>query len=330
MIKEKKSVLVIGANGFIGSRLVEKLWSNNRNRYRVVAGIHSWVNAARVARFPIEMRLGDVLDKNSLKQLLAGIDIVVNCAVGDKRVIADGTRLLTEIYRQSGVKKLIHLSSVAVYGKRSGRIMETDRPQPVNNYGRAKLEAEQYCMRLYREGFPVMILRPSIVYGPFSETWTMTLGKTIIERKLGLSDSFGGKCNLLHVDDLAKIILSSLDNDRAKGVFNVNGEEIITWNDYFILFNYALGLPPLPSIDYFSLLIYRSFPLIYKLLPASIKKFGFINPYSFFFHIDLELFGLDADYSINKAKTVLGFSPKVKIHESLKQISGWMRNIGFI
>lgn len=330
MIKEKKSILVIGANGFIGSKLVEKLWNNGRYKYKVVAGIHSWVNAARVARFPIGMKLCDVLDKNSLKQSMNGIDIVINCSVGDKRVIVDGTRLLIEALGGSGIKKLIHLSSVAVYGKRSGRIRETDRPQPVNNYGRAKLESEKYCMSLYRERFPVTILRPSIVYGPFSETWTMSLGKTLAERKMGISGLFNGKCNLLHVDDLIEFILLSINSQRANGIFNVNGGEIITWNKYFTLFNQALGLPPLPSIDSLSLLTHKFFPLIYRLLPPPIKKVGFIKPYSFFYHVDLKLFGLDADYSINKAKTVLGFSPKIKVYESLKLISGWMRSIGYI
>ena len=66
MIKREKSVLVIGANGFIGSKLVEKLYGNQR--YKIIAGVHSWANAARAARFPVEIRLCDVLDKNSLKK----------------------------------------------------------------------------------------------------------------------------------------------------------------------------------------------------------------------------------------------------------------------
>lgn len=328
MINGRKSILVIGANGFIGSNLIGKLWNNDK--YKVVAGIHSWMNAARVARFPIEMRLCNVLDGNSLRQSLRGIDIVINCSVGDKRVIVDGTRLLTESIMKSGIKKFVYLSSVAVYGKKSGNISEANEPQPISEYGRAKLKAEKYCMDLYQKKVLVTILRPSIVYGPFSETWTMSLGRTLMKRKMGVSGSFNGKCNLLYIDDLIEAILLSIGNHRVNGAFNVNGGEIISWNKYFTLFNQALGLSQLASINYLSLLIYKFSPLIYRLLPPAIKKLSFIKPYSFFYHVDLELFRLDANYSINKAKSVLGFSPQFKVRKSLKLTSGWMRNIGYI
>jgi len=74
----KNKILVTGANGFIGGRIVERIFLDGIGD--VVAGIHSLRSAARVARFPVEIKLCDVTDSESLPEILKGVDVVIHTA----------------------------------------------------------------------------------------------------------------------------------------------------------------------------------------------------------------------------------------------------------
>ncbi len=239
-------VLVTGAGGFIGGRVVEVLHSLGAAEVR--AGVRQWTSAVRIARFPVEIRQCDVLDRGQVAAAMHGVSHVVHCAHGSTQVNIDGTRNVLLAAERQGVRRLVHLSTVAVYGDAEGALSEDSPTQSgVSEYGDSKLEAERLCREFGARGLPITILRPTIVYGPFSESWTVEFAVRLRAGRWMLPEQYcRGRCNLLYVDDLVTAVRLALQSEQAHGeTFVINGPDDVTWNDYFHALNTAMGLPPL-------------------------------------------------------------------------------------
>ena len=245
-------VLVTGASGFVGGRVVECLLQSGIAT--PIAAIRSWSRAARVARFGSELAICDICDPDQVDAAVAGVDAIIHLAkTDDRESIVGGTRNLLEAAVKHGVEKFVFLSTAEVYGPDvHGEVVETqERPATGRLYGDAKMEAEEICMQYHSRGLRPTILRPSLIYGPFSTSWTVNFAKRLESGNWGTFEGHGdGRANLIYVDDLVQAILQSLSCEAAAGeAFNVNGPEVLSWNEYFERFNEALGRKPLPKIS---------------------------------------------------------------------------------
>jgi 2-alkyl-3-oxoalkanoate reductase len=245
-MSSQRTVLVTGAGGFMGGRIVEVMHQLGADRVR--AGLRRWGSGARVGRLPVELVQVDIRDDDQLRRALDGVTHVVNCAVGEPSTTIDGTRKLLTAAHASGVTRVVHISTVDVYGRPEGEVDES-RPLTITGrpYGDSKIEAERACQELAARGLPVTILRPTLVHGPFSATWTVAFAQRLLKRPWLIPEADSqGTCNLVYVDDLVSAVLAALSAETAPGdAFNVNGPERPTWHEYFTQLNDALGLPPL-------------------------------------------------------------------------------------
>jgi nucleoside-diphosphate-sugar epimerase len=245
-MSEQRTILVTGAGGFIGGRMVEAMHLLEAGTVR--AALRRWATGARIGRLPIEMVKCDIRDPSQVREAMRGVTHVVHCAVGEHSSTVDGTRVLLEGAAEAGVQRVVHLSTVDVYGDADDTVDET-HPLTVTGraYGDSKIEAERVCQELASEGLPVTILRPTLVHGPFSATWTISYAQRLQRRPWLVPESDAqGVCNLVYVDDLVGAVLAAFDADAPPGeAFNINGPERPTWHEYFAGLNDAMGLPTL-------------------------------------------------------------------------------------
>ncbi len=244
------TVLVTGASGFVGGRIVELCALGHGPRPR--AAIRAWNRAARVARFPVDIAICDIMDPQQIAAAMDGIEYVVHCAyVDDARVIVEGTRNMLTAARDAGVRRFVFLSTAEVYGQQAAG--EIDEHAPCQHsgwtYADGKIDAENLCREFHADGLPVTILRPSIVYGPFGRSWTIGVTERLQSGRWAEFDKYGeGYCNAVYVDDLASAVLLALEVEAAAGeTFNINGPAVGTWNEYFRCYNDTLGLAPLQT-----------------------------------------------------------------------------------
>lgn len=241
-----KSVLVLGATGYIGSWLVAML--------RDGGGMHV-VGASSRAPLgdPNRIRL-DTRDGAALTQALMGFDTVINCVAGDKDAIANGSRTLVDAAQAAGCKRIVHLSTMSVYGALEGLVDEAAAPGPLLGwYDQAKREAETHIAGFAAAGGTVVMLRPGCVWGPGCELWVGRVGRWLRARRLGdLGAAGDGWTNLVHVDDVCLAVLRSMQLQLQPGdtrIYNLAAPDSPRWNEYFVDLALAIEATPVKRLS---------------------------------------------------------------------------------
>ncbi|PBJ81651.1 capsular biosynthesis protein [Lysobacteraceae bacterium NML93-0399] len=233
-------VLVLGGSGYVGRHVAGAL---------AKAGAGPVIVAAR--RLPtyalspgIEALRLDATDERLLGRAMADVDWVVNCVSGDStRLHAGAVALARAARRAQRAPGIVHLSSMAVYGQAEGVV---DEHAPLDGrpggYAAAKLASERALSELPRR----VILRPGCIYGRGSPQWSLRIAELLRSGRIGALGAAGqGRCNLVHIDDVAAAVVAAIRTPGALGEhFNLAIADPPTWNAYFALYARALGLTP--------------------------------------------------------------------------------------
>ncbi|MBD9438074.1 NAD-dependent epimerase/dehydratase family protein [Pseudoxanthomonas sp. PXM03] len=232
-------ILVTGATGFIGSRLCELLSLEYRLPYRAL--VRDFSRAVRIARLDTELVAGDMLDAASLARAVEGCDAVVNLAHGDDESARTQVTQLIEACTRAGVRRFVHISSMAVHGPSPQLDVLTEATAPIQRwneaYSDAKAASEAVVVAAGKRGaLETVVLRPTIVYGPYSFFVTPIVQDARAGR-ISLIDGGRGICNAVYVDDVCEAIMAALERDDAVGAaFLINGDTRMTWGDFITTF----------------------------------------------------------------------------------------------
>ncbi|NBC37634.1 NAD-dependent epimerase/dehydratase family protein [Novosphingobium sp. FSY-8] len=230
-------VLVLGARGFIGGEIVQRLAADPAIEV---------IPAGRGAPAQIDgawsrYRAFDLHRPLDWAAAMAGCDAIINCTKFPQGEDANQRLMqaMIEAARQAGVRRLIHFSSMSAFGSANAAVIdeETVPVAPFSAYGRDKLLTEQVCADHAGQGLSILVLRPTLVYGPGGLQWYDYFVNALRRGRLRrLRRNGDGVANLVYVGDVARLCRDALDRDLPPyAMMVVNGPDLITFNDYFAL-----------------------------------------------------------------------------------------------
>jgi len=224
MSKKGYSVLITGANGFVGSRLCRLFTEKGEH---VIAGVRKTADLSLLDGIEVDYRYGDVTDPESLPAMVTGVDYIIHNAgvVKAKKtrtfynVNEKGTVSLVEatIKHNPDIKKFIYISSLAAAGPAlDGKpLTESDPPHPISEYAKSKLAAEA-ALTSYYDKLPIVILRPSGVYGP-GDKEIFTFFDSVNKGLKAIVGDPDRRIQVVHVDDLCSSVLMALEKETKSG-----------------------------------------------------------------------------------------------------------------
>ncbi len=324
-------VLVTGGTGFAGSHLVSRLVKKGEF-VRVLVRKNS--NIDYLKKLNVELCIGDVIDKNSIKAAIKEIDVVYHIAAlfrqarfPDKvywQVNVQGTQNMLEASYEEGVKRFVHCSTIGVLGHIANPPADETYPyNPGDVYQRSKCEGEEIALKFFRDKkFPVVIARPTAIYGPgdmrlFKLFKYVSSGRMII---LGDGNSF---YHLVYVEDLVKGFELCAQKERAVGqVYILGGDKYLALNELADLIASVLGVSlskihlPVFPVKALSILCEKVCVLLRVEPPLHRRRVDF--------------FTKSRAFDISKARKELGYKPEFDLETGLRLTGEWYREKGFL
>jgi len=317
-------VFVTGALGFIGRAVADAY----RARGAEVRGVDVRAEPAG------SVVSGDVSEPGPWQSHAAGCDLVVHTAaavsnVADPdrswRVNVRGTRHVLDAAVSGGAERFVHFSSAAVYGH--ARPDPVDERHPVRTsgatYGDTKIAAEQVVLQTHaaRE-VTATILRPGDVYGPGSRPWTIVPVEMLRRRQVLLPARGRGTFNPVFIDDLVDAVLLAAEAEGAAGqVFNVTGGTAVDTAAFFAHYSRMLGIGPAPVASTTVAIV------VAEVLGRVSRALGRPSEAS---AATMRMLAAHGTVSIDKARRVLGYEPRVDLDEGMRRTEEWLRAEGIL
>jgi nucleoside-diphosphate-sugar epimerase len=326
---KKESVLVTGANGFVGSRLCRRLLNEH---YHVIAGMREGCNRELLTGMDLETRYGDVTCPETLPAMVEGVDYVVHNAGIVKAKKPDlffkvnhfGTKNIAEACLQSlNLKKFIYISSLAAVGPSDGikPLTEDDTPNPLTAYGRSKLAGEESILAL-KGRLNAVILRPPAIYGP-GDREMFSFFKIV---NLGMKPYLGNlsrRLQLIHVDDFCLGVFRTLRAETKPGaIYFISESKSFSYRELVHFLGLAVGRKTLP--------LYIPGSLLKGIARISEGFLKVLGKSSMFTAGKAEEILGSWEISTDKAKRELGFESKYLFPEGAAKTAEWYFKEGWL
>ena len=310
-------ILITGGAGFLGINLTRHLLAL---KHEVVS--YDFTNFDYPEKDKITVITKDIRNKKDLDAVMNGVDVVVHCAAAlplyPKKDIyttdVNGTRNVLTSAFEHGVKRVIHISSTAVYGIPDHHpLYETDALVGVGPYGEAKILAEKECEKFRANGKCVSIIRPkSFVCPERLGVFALFYDWAHTGHNFPMIGMGNNKYQLLDVEDLCDAIYLCITKEEAiaNDTFNIGAKEYTTMKeDYQAVLDEAgygkkiIGFPASPMIWVLRILEALHVSPLYKWV--------------------YETASVDSFVSIQKAEKQLGYAPKYSNKQALLRNYAW-------
>lgn len=322
----KRTILITGGCGFIGTNLVKYL-SDRGYKVRILDNLSTssriWATDRRQSKLPpVALITGDIRNREVVEKAVAGVDAVVHLAaytsvvdsLGNPDEVFDinvnGTFNLLEACHHHGVENFIFASSNATVGEQAPPIDETKVPQPLSPYGASKLAGEALCSTYHHSfGLRSVSLRFANCYGPYSEHKPIVATAFMKWAREGKPLIIYGDGNqtrdFVHVDDVCYAVYLSL-MALDSGLLTQDSQRVVPDSDSRV---FQIGSGVETSINQLAEMITAVTGNSLQTIHEPERKGEVKRNCS----------------DISEARALLGFEPKVKLEEGLRHLWEWLK-----
>jgi len=320
----RQKVLITGASGFLGYHLIQ---SAIENGLEVYAAIRKNSDKKHLEGLPVQYLFLNYEDEAAITQQLTAhqIEFIVHAAGVTKAIHQDIYNQVNAGYTinlaraaekmGSKFKKMVFISSLAAIGPLPDphqKILEDTFPNPVTAYGHSKLLAEKGLAGI---NLPIIILRPTAVYGPRDKDIFILL-KTLNSGFDPYIGNFIQQLSFVHARDVADVAVKSLLINETTGIYNItdgNSYDRYQFSDIAreILKKKAIRFHlPMPMV--------RSLAFVLETTNGWLKKPSVLSREKL-----LEIAAKNWICDVSKAKRELGFAPKFDLRKGLEDSISW-------
>jgi nucleoside-diphosphate-sugar epimerase len=325
------TALVTGGTGFLGASLTRRLLFGGA-RVRVLA--RSRARAKPLADLGAEIIVGDITDRAAVQAAVDGMQVVFHLAgpllvpgipaMEYRQTHVLGTELVLDCCaKASGFERFVYCSTTGVLGVTGDRPAGEDAPfRPTNVYERAKADAETEVQRRWRDGFPAVIARPGLVYGP-GDIHLLPFFQTILRghfRPIGHRKAW---LHPIYIDDMTEALVQCGQRRAAiRECFHLAGKKPVTISDLASAIARAEGtrLPP----GYIPASAARAVAGLADLLPPSVQQRAPLT------RSRLDFLTHSRVYDVSKASRLLGFTAVTDLPAGVAQTVAWYRKRGYL
>ncbi|GHV54055.1 UDP-N-acetylglucosamine 4-epimerase [Bacteroidia bacterium] len=218
-------VIIIGASGFVGTRLIRQLKQSKHSLYNI--------DKQQSKFYPEITTILNVLDRKKLTALLKDVNVVILLAAEHRDDVSPvslyydvnvgGMRNTLEAMEANGVKRIVFTSSVAVYGLNKKNPDEGHPADPFNHYGKSKWEAEQVLQEWYKThpDWNINIIRPTVIFGERNRGNVYNLLKQIASGKFLMVGNGNNVKSMAYVGNVVAFIQYLIENKTSGyNIFN--------------------------------------------------------------------------------------------------------------
>ena len=319
-----KIAVVTGANGFVGSHLVDHLLMKG---YLVRCIVRKSSNLRWLENKQVEIHDCGLFDKSGLDIALSGAHYLFHVAGVVKSKKRDGyfkgnvetTRNLLEtlVKINPGIEKVVIVSSQTAVGPSpSEKPVNEDSPcAPITNYGKSKREQELLALK-YREKLPITIVRPPAIYGE-RDTEIFLMFKTYKQGLMTLVGFDKKMVSLVNVKDLVNgIFLAAVSDNSAGEIYHISSEKFYTWLQMGKAFSKAFGKKALTSrLPHFLVYTVAVFAQFFSMFSSQAATFNIEKARDF----------VQKYWTLDTSKAVrdLGYHQSIPIEEGIKETARW-------
>jgi len=228
-------VLVTGGSGYFGNILAKKL--KEQGHAVAVFDLEDAPDRPKDVAF----MAGDIRDAPSIDSACVGMEVVYHCVAMVPlakdagqfwSVNRDGTKNLLQACRKAGVAKVINISSSAVFGvPAKNPVDDSVKPHPLEDYGRAKLAAEEFCAEYAGQGLDVTTIRPRTIMGPGRLGIMQILFEWVMQgRNLPVLGKGDNLYQFVHADDLAEACFKAAAR-KGPALYNIGAKKFCSMRE---------------------------------------------------------------------------------------------------
>lgn len=328
------SVLVTGASGFLGGRLVQMLVERGEAvtvLARQTAGLQ---HLSGFSDMEVRVVRGSLTEPDALLDATRKATHIYHCAAASTDWAPQsvfygsnvtGTELLLKAAAEAPhLQRFVHVSTTDVYGY---PMVPCGEDEPLRDaglpYNQTKILGEQAVWRAYGEGLPVTVVRPATIYGPRGKAFVTDIAELLKQRQMAFVAGGTKTAGLLYVDNAVDAMIAAAHEAAALGrAYNLSDGTGETWRGYVEALARGLGYKT-PWIDLpyaVAMGVAHAMEAPYRLMPKLPGR-PLLTQHA------VRLLGTDQEFPIARAQAEIGFAPKVSFAEGMERSVAWVREV---